>query len=162
MARQGPIEKSRSGPLNRKEENIRLKEVANFNMWNWQNIYFSLPAQLLSAFKSTPISFSALYEDRLTWFSSLSGAFELKEAYRLAGMKGEDDQASPFEGEWIWKTISIPKVKCFLWQCYHNSNPVQAILAYHGMDISPSYPICNGALETIIHVLRDFPFAQCF
>ena len=120
----GPLRSLISSPLNRGEENICLKEIANFSGWNWQNISFSLPAQLLSAVKATPISFSALYEDHLTWFSSPSGAFEPKEAYRLAGMEGEDDQASPFEGEWIWKTISISKVKCFLWQCYHNSIPV--------------------------------------
>ena len=112
--------------------------------------------------KATLISFFALYEDHLTWYSSPSGAFELKEAYRLAGMEGEDNQASPFVGEWIWKTISILKVKCFLWQCYHNSIPVQATLAYCGMDISPSCLICNGAPKTIIHVLRDCPFAKWF
>ena len=150
------------GPFNRGEKNICLKEIANFSGWNWQNISFSLLAQLLSAIKAAPISFSALYKDHLTWFSSLSGAFELKEAYRLVGMEGEDDQASPFEGEWIWKTISIPNVKCFLWQCYHNSIQVQATLAYRGIDISPSCPICNGAPETIIHVLRDCLFAKWF
>ena len=77
-------------------------------------------------------------------------------------MEGEDNQASPFVGEWIWKTISILKVKCFLWQCYHNGIPVQATLAYRGMDISPSCLICNDAPETIIHVLRDCPFAKWF
>ena len=158
----GPLRSLISSLLNRGEENIRLKEIANFSGWNWQNISFSLLAQLLSVVKATPIPFFALYEDHLTWYSSPSGAFELKEAYRLAGMEGEDNQASPFVGEWIWKTISILKVKCFLWQCYHNSIPVQATLAYRGMDISPSCLICNGAPETIIHVLRDCPFAKWF
>ena len=80
----------------------------------------------------------------------------------MASMEGDDDQANPFEGDWIWKTITIPKVKCFIWQCYHNNIFVRATLAYQGMDVSPSFPIYNGASETIIHVLRDCHFAQCF
>ena len=103
-----------------------------------------------------------MYEYRLTWSSSSSGAFDLKEAYRLARLLGIDDEASPFEGEWIWKTPTIPKIKCFPWQCHHNSIPVRAILASQSMDILPSYPLCNKALETILHVLRDYPFAQGF
>jgi len=56
-------------------------------------------ANLLTAIKATPISYSALYEDRLSWFSSLSGPFELKEAYKLACMEGDDDQANPFKSD---------------------------------------------------------------
>ena len=62
----GPLKSLISGPLNRGKENIRLKEIANFSGWNWQNISFSFLAQLLSAVKATPISFSALYENSLT------------------------------------------------------------------------------------------------
>ena len=80
----------------------------------------------------------------------------------MACMEGDDDQANPFEGDWIWKTITIPKVKYFIWQCYHNNIFVQATLAYRGMDVSPFCPICNGDSETIIHVLRDRHFVQCF
>lgn len=151
-----------SGPLNRREENTRLKEVANYSGWSWHSISFALLNQLLAAIKATPISFLALYEDCLTWSSSSSGAFEFKEAYRLARLEGINDQARPFEGEWIWKTPTIAKIKCFLWRCHHNSILVHAILTSRGMDILPSCPICNDAPETILHVLRDYPFAQHF
>ena len=158
----GPLRSLISGPFNRGEEYTRLKEIASYSGWSWHNISFALPNQLVAAIKATPISFSALYEDRLTWSSSPAGAFDLKKAYRLARLEGFDDQARPFEGEWIWKTPTIPKIKCFLWQCHHNSILVRAILASRGMDILPSCPICNKAPETILHVLRDCPFAQGF
>ena len=109
-----PLRSLISGPFNRGEESTCLKEVTNFSGWHWQKLSFVLPANLLAAIKATPISYSVLYEDRLSWFSSLSGPFERKEAYRLACMEGDDDQANPFEGDWIWKTITIPKVKCFI------------------------------------------------
>lgn len=90
-----------SGPLNCGEESTCLKDIANFSGWQWQKLSFVLPANILAAIKATPTSYSALYEDRLSWFSSPSGAFKLKEAYRLACMEGEDDPATSFDGEWI-------------------------------------------------------------
>ena len=91
-----------SGPLNRGEESTCLNEVTNFSGWQWQKLSFVLPANLLAAIKATPISYSALYEDRLSWISSPSGDFELKEAYMLACVEGDDEQANSFNGDWIW------------------------------------------------------------
>nr|POF00856.1 hypothetical protein CFP56_47668 [Quercus suber] len=142
---------------------LACEKVANFSGWNWQNISISLRAHLLATIKTTPISYSAFYEDHLSWCSSPSGAFELKEAYGLASMEGEDDQASPFEGEWIWKTITIPKVKCFIWQCYHNSISVRATLAYRDVayeillkEPELAYAVNEGGI-TPLHLLASKP-----
>ena len=67
-----------------------------------------------------------------------------------------------FRGEWVWKVSSLPKIKCFLWQCCHHSIPIQALLSKRGMDIPFLCPVCNNAPETIIHALRDCPKAQFF
>ena len=91
-----------SSPLNRGEESTCLNEVTNFSGWQWQKLSFVLPANLLAAIKATPISYSALYEDRLSWISSPSGDFELKEAYRLTCVEGDDEKANSFDGDWIW------------------------------------------------------------
>ena len=60
-----------------------------------------------------------------------------------------------FDGEWIWGVPSIPKIKCFLWQCYHKSIPVSSLLAARGMEISTVCRLCNSGTKTILHVLRD-------
>ena len=70
-----------------------------------------------------PISFFALNIDRITWSSSPSGNFELKEVYKLASMEETCSNLCQFGGDWIWKAPTIPKIKCFLWQCYYNSIP---------------------------------------
>ena len=62
----------------------------------------------------------------------------------------------------MWKTLSLPKVKHFLWQCCHYSIAVKATLNERGMGISPVCPACNTELETIVHALRDCPKAKCF
>ncbi|KAK7823380.1 putative ribonuclease h protein [Quercus suber] len=95
--------------------------------------------------KATPIPYSKLREDRLSWSSSSSGKFHLKDAYHI-----------------VWKIPSLPRIKCFLWQCCHQSILVRALLAKRGMNISPICPMCNAAPETISHALRDCPKVQSF
>lgn len=48
---------------------------------------------------------------------SPNGEFRLKDAYQLIVDKEEDTSKPPFLGAWVWKTLSLPKVKHFLWQC---------------------------------------------
>lgn len=77
------------GPLNRGEEGALVKDVDSYLSWNWHSISFPLPKSLMLEIKATPISFVSSSANRITWFSSPSGDFELKEAYKLASV--EDD-----------------------------------------------------------------------
>ena len=70
-----------SGPLNRDEENIRLKDVVGYFGWNLDQVSFSFPTPILLEIKETPLSFSCRGDDRLTWHLSSNGEFNLKEAY---------------------------------------------------------------------------------
>lgn len=110
--------------------------------------------------KVTPIPYSKLREDRLSWSSSPSGEFRLKDAYRITNAKESKSVIQPFNGAWVWKIPSLPGIKCFLWQCCHLSIPVRALLVERGMNISLICPMCNAAPKTIIHALRDCPKAK--
>ncbi|KAL0015031.1 hypothetical protein SO802_002100 [Lithocarpus litseifolius] len=110
--------------------------------------------------KATPLPSSNQGADRLSWFSSPNGDFKLKEAYRLANWVENYTARQQFKGDWVWKVATLPKIKCFLWQCCHQSIPVGTILAKRGMDIPFLCPMCNNEPETIIHALRDCPKAQ--
>nr|POE70734.1 putative ribonuclease h protein [Quercus suber] len=110
-----------AGPLNRGEEERLLKDVVSLNGWNEQ--------------------------DHITWSSFSSGNFELKEAYKLAKIAEEGGNAEVFKGEWIWKVLTIPKIKCFLWQCYHKSISMRTALAARGMDFSL---LCPGIIFSFV------------
>lgn len=150
------------GPLNKGEEDLRLKDIASFHDWNWEGISFSFPKDIFTEIKATPIPYSKLREDRLSWSLSPSGEFQLKDAYRLANANENHPMNHSFNGVWVWKVPSLPKIKCFLWQCCHKSIPMRALLVERGMNISPTCPLCNSALETISHALRDCPKVQIF
>ena len=143
-----------AGPLNCGEEECLLKDVS-LHGWNWQGFSLTFPWELHQIIKATPISYFPRCIDHITSLSTSSGNFELKEAYKLAKIAEEGSSAKVFKGEWIWKVLTIPKIKCFLWQCYHKSISMRFALAAKGMDVSPLCPICNEALESIIHALRD-------
>ncbi|KAL0013403.1 hypothetical protein SO802_000472 [Lithocarpus litseifolius] len=154
----GPLRSLIAGPLNKGEGGMMLKDVVSFLGWNWLNCSFVFPERLMLEMKATPVSFSAQISDRITWSSSPSGNFELKDAYRLARMEVDGACNKSFDGEWIWRVSSIPKIKCFLWQCYHKSIPVSSVLAAREMDVPTICQLCNSSTETIL--LRDCQVAQ--
>ena len=115
---------------------------------------------MLKAIKATPIRRTAWRDDQRCWVSSANGAFETKSAYLLA--INEDLSIQDFNGKWIWKLCTLPKIKFFLWKCYHHSLPVNAILAHRGIEGLGGYSSCLDPNETIAHVLRDCFVAQEF
>ena len=110
----GPLRSLISGPLNKGEENLKVMDIASFLGWRWARLSFDLPASILLEIKATHVPFSNHSEDRLSWFSSLSGEFKLKEAYRLANLVGNDTANQIFRGDRVWKVQSLPKIKHFL------------------------------------------------
>lgn len=150
------------GPLNRGEEEVRLKDVTSFFGWNWEGLSFIFPSFILLSMKATPIPFSNQSEDRISRCLSPSGESNTKDAYCIANTIENQLTPRSFSGDWVWKIPSLPKVKFFLWQCCHQSILVRMLLAERGMDISPQCPMCNSAPKSVIHALKDCPKAQLF
>ena len=100
------------------------------------------------------------YDDKIVWASSPSGAFEAKNALLLA--KGDSTHQSHFAGSWIWKLDSLPKIQHFLWKCLWQSIPTKEVLASCGYIRDVICQLCNGERESIIHLLRDCPYAKAF
>lgn len=103
--------------------------------------------------KATPISFAASSVDCIIWHSSSSGNFDLKKAYKLACLADEGWSSVSFNGEWIWKVSTIPKIQCFIWQCFLQSIQVRGVLSTRGLNILDVCPLCNEGIETITHAL---------
>ena len=156
----GTLRSQIQGPLNKGEEKLTLRDISYYLGWNWESLSFAFPKSLAFEMKATPLPFSNQGEDRLSWYSSPNGDFKLKEAYRLANWVDNNTARQEFKDDWVWKVATLSKIKCFLWQCCHQSISVRAILAQRGMDISFLCPMCNNAPETILHALRDYPKVQ--
>ena len=70
------------------------------------------------------------------------------------------EKAATFTASWIWKALTLPRIKSFLWQCAHNSIVVKECLKRRGVVEDGNCPICNREVETILHALRDCPHVQ--
>lgn len=64
-----------SGPLNRGEEFLLLKDISGFFGWNWEGLSFVIPATLQLEIKATPLPLSSQGGNRLSLFSSPNGDF---------------------------------------------------------------------------------------
>ena len=157
-----PLQSLIPGPLNKGEENIKLVDVGNYFGWNLEHISFSFPKQIILEMKATPFPLINCGVDRICWQSSPSGDFKFKDAYHLV-LEEEHGRSSPlFNGGWVWKVRSTPKVQCFLWKCCHLSIPVRATLRDRGMQLDPGCPMCKAESKSIEHALRDCPTVQSF
>ena len=157
---EGTIRSLVKDPLNRGEDKVTVTDLMHNGTWAMDNISLELLADLLRAIKATPIHRSARREDQRCWVSSANGEFDLKSAYFLA--INDDLSIQDFVGMWLWKLCTLPKIKIFLWKCYHNSLPVNAILEHRGVEGLGGCRSCLDLNKTIDHVLRDCLEAQRF
>ncbi|KAL0001918.1 hypothetical protein SO802_015699 [Lithocarpus litseifolius] len=150
------------GPFQRGEEDLLLKDVIHNRDWSLGGLSFAFPPTIWQKIKATPFPLAANSMDHIIWASSPNGNFELKEAYKLACLDNDNYPYGSFTGQWVWKTITLPKIKCFLWKCLHKSIPAREVLATRGLNVPLCCPICNSATESILHMLSDCPQVRAF
>ena len=150
----GSLRSTIQGPLNADDEVLRVKDVFGINGWDWSSLSFHIPNQVLLEINSIPITVRANQgEDRLIWAGANQGDFDLKYAYALA--MGNEAKDEDFNGSWVWKLDTIPRVKTFIWQCLHNSIGVGECLVKRCISESNICPLCQKEPESILHRLRD-------
>ena len=149
------------GPLSLVEDSIRVCDVIKgVSMWDFSRISLSLPSSTYEAIKALSVCPSRPLADRRVW-DSVGGQFSLKKAYSIAcNTSSECFKTKP--SDWIWNVGTNPRIKFFLWQCYHLSVPVRDTLASRGINIPTFCPRCSGPNETLIHLLRDCPNSIAF
>ena len=127
--------------------------------WDWSNLSFQIPDSILGEIRSIPHSTTSNNgNDRLTWIGDNRGDFDLKSAYAMAiDCKVGDDK---FSGTWVWKLKTLPRIKTFIWKCLHQSIGVGVCLVQRCLSESEVCPLCNNEAESILHRLRDCPFAR--
>ena len=94
------------------------------------------------------------------WKFSRDGKFNMASAYALINFEELNPQA--FMGSWVWKLDIWPKVSSFLWLCHHNNVPVRQVIAARGINCNTTCPLCKNQEESILHLLKDCPFAVTF
>ncbi|KAL0005366.1 hypothetical protein SO802_012927 [Lithocarpus litseifolius] len=154
----GNIRSLIEGPLRREEDKWMVRDVRVGERWDFSRFSFVFPDKILRLLRAVPFPSSHWCEDKVVWGYSPSGEFDQKTAYAIA--RGDSGLAAKFEGEWVWKVDSMPRIICFLWKLCHRSIPVKEVLYGRGITQDAQCCVCNNERESIIHAIRDCSFAK--
>ena len=150
------------GPLTQRETDMKLSKLLlrSIQEWKWEVLSFELPLCVKDKIKAISRQQVDRGEDVIMWKFSKDGEFTTKFAYAL--LNDTHQNSLPFQGQWIWKIDTLPRIVSFLWLCMHNSLLVRSMLAMRGIIPDSCYPLCNNFPETISHLLRDCVVAKDF
>lgn len=116
------------------------RSVKDF-LHNPESISFVLPEALMQEIRGIPLAANTAQEDILIWAFSKDGLFTLSSAYLLA--KGLNPLNLNTSKLWVWKTKTTPRIKFFLWQCYHASIPTKEVLVSRGFKLDMNCELCG-------------------
>ncbi|XP_013660781.1 uncharacterized protein LOC106365824 [Brassica napus] len=102
-------------------------------------------------------------EDFWVWRFNHSGNFTVKSAYWLAtstkvSVGRREAESLPFLcplKEQVWKVITAPKIRVFLWKCLSNALPVAELISERGMKVNMRCQLCGLEGESINHTLFE-------
>jgi ribonuclease HI len=156
-----PIREVIQGPLLNHEDSLKVCDVVEgVGSWDLSRVSMTIPNLTCDSIRAVPVCTTRQQEDCIAWDSS-NGDFCLKMAYLLA-CKSPMASNTIAPSNWIWKVNTSPRIRFFLWQCYHNSVPVRATLVSRGINVPNICPRCLGSDESLLHVLRDCPDSSAF
>ena len=101
---------------------------------------FDVPAEIKAMIQATPVSITNQGGDKLFWSGNPRGSFDLKSAYSITL---DVESTSLVKCGWIWKIVSFPRIKTFLWQCAHDSIGVKGCLVRRGVGEDDKCPVCH-------------------
>uniref|UniRef100_A0A2N9FE83 CCHC-type domain-containing protein n=1 Tax=Fagus sylvatica TaxID=28930 RepID=A0A2N9FE83_FAGSY len=148
---ENPLRDVIQGPLPSNEDSIRVCDVVEgVGNWDLSRLSMIIPKPICDSIRAIPVCPLRQQEDCIAW-DSRNGEFCLKLAYLLA-CKPPAGCIHDSPSNWIWKVPTSPRIRFFLWQCYHNSVPVRDTLVARGINIPNTCPRCLGPNESLIHV----------
>ena len=136
-----PLRELIEGPLTRNEYDLKVTNLKQNQVWNWELISFDLPQAIKDKIKAVPFQLYGTREDTIIWKAAKDGDFSTRSAYQLA--IPSDNPGALFRGSWIWKMDMLPKIINFLWLCYHNNVPVRDVLANRGISNNNACLVCG-------------------
>ena len=129
------------GPLTQQENNLAIAKNFQNGKWVWGKISFDLPRVVTDKIQAIPRQLFGEKEHSLTWKFSHDGSSALPR---------------PTTGSWIWKFDTLPKIRHFIWLCFHNSALIRQVINARGINCNMRCALCQDQEEYIIHLLRDF------
>ncbi|KAG8638031.1 hypothetical protein MANES_15G185801v8 [Manihot esculenta] len=126
--------------------------------WNESLIAQMFNERDRSCILNIPLSFSSC-SDTWCWKFESKGHYSVKSAYRFV-VDGFQHRKGSEIWKRFWKAKVPPKVLNFCWRALVNVVPCLSSLKSKRVPVDPSCPLCHVALENVLHILIQCPFAR--
>ena len=101
------------------------------------------------------------------WAYSRHGAYTVKTGYKMIvrakassmGPVSQEDQVRNALKKRIWKILTLPNIRMFLWRAVSSALAVAERLKSGGLGVDITCKLCQGGTETINHVFFQCPTA---
>jgi len=142
-------------------EGERIKVAADYWLpgsgWNLEILGLYLPETVKRRLLSVVVQVFLGNGDEISWKGTQDGAFTVRSAYSLLqGDVGDRPNMGSFFNR-IWKLITPERVRVFIWLVSQNVIMTNVERVRRHLSENAICSVCNGAEETILHVLRDCP-----
>ncbi|CAN1180887.1 Putative ribonuclease H protein At1g65750 [Linum perenne] len=97
-------------------------------------------------------------DDEWVWSKEISGKFSIRTAYDI--VINSPNLRPDVNWSMVWRWSGPGRVQYFLWLLSHGKILTNAERKVRHMTEDESCPRCRAAAETILHTLRDCPFAS--
>ncbi|KAG7558925.1 Ribonuclease H-like superfamily [Arabidopsis thaliana x Arabidopsis arenosa] len=125
--------------------------------WNMERIADFIPEHIRQRLYAVVLKGVPGLEDKLTWKGTENGKFTVRSAYSMLKEDGTEGPSVARLFERIWRVVAPERVRVFLWLVGNQVILTNVERERRHMGDSAICPVCSGAPESIIHVLRDCP-----
>lgn len=125
--------------------------------WNRRSLAEFLPVNWLLRLYSVVLQSWPGIEDKITWMGTENGGFTVRSAYTVLTAEQLEGQCMERFFDRIWKVVAPERVRVFLWLVGNQVIITNEERLRRHMGDTDVCPVCRGATESIIHVLRDCP-----
>ncbi|KAL9459845.1 hypothetical protein AB3S75_003116 [Citrus x aurantiifolia] len=141
-------------PIPQESINAFVSDFTNRNGgWNWSSFEHLLPHYTLMQIASILSLSPHLGADKIFWGFDSGGMFTVWSAYESLCYYHLDAHNSHWKLPWSWK--GPQSIRLFLWQLMHGKLKTNDELARRQINVHVGCNRCGGAVEDILHALRD-------
>ncbi|KAH9667991.1 reverse transcriptase domain-containing protein [Citrus sinensis] len=121
--------------------------------WNWSSFEHLLPHYTFMQIASVMPPRPHFGFDKIYWGLDPSGMFTVRSAYASLCYHHLADHDRIWKLPWSWK--GPQSIRLFLWQLMHGKLKTHVELARRHINVPEGCDRCGGAVEDILHALRD-------
>lgn len=125
--------------------------------WDMERIAVFLPEFMRQRLLAVVIGGCYGVEDKMSWVGTENGRFTVSSAYLIQSVDEISKQCMSRFFDRVWRVMVPERARIFLWLVGNQVVLTNAERVRRHMADSDVCPLCKGASESLIHVLRDCP-----